>query len=355
MACVACSDHAADVGVGLRQLHLAPWGDVESTNGRFLVDELGSGELIAAFEKHGASVPIDVEHETLPGKAPATGSRGAVGWIEKVYAEPGRGLFALVRWSDKGREAIRSDAFRYVSPAFWIRKVDRRAVGLDSAALCTKPAIPQGNMERLAASRETTEQTMNTDGKVLLELSKALSLSDGADLVACRDALVKRLDQGKRDTEVAAAVRERLKLAADAGKAEVLLALSLSVEGNASAELTAMRAEAKEREAVELVDGFAKRNLITPAQRGDALALARESPDRLVALLKNAVPVAPLAMSTAPPNARREQIIRKARSEFQENPAHSKATDLRPFVNQSLRDAGLTTLSNTEARELMTA
>ncbi|MFH1107888.1 MAG: phage protease [Planctomycetota bacterium] len=140
-----------EVGDGLKQVKLSPWGKVESTNGDFIVDDEGVREILRTFAERGESLPIDIEHESLPERQPATGSRGAIGWIEEVLPEANRALYALIKWSDVGKQLIREDRFRYLSPVFLIRKDDRRVVGLHSAAITTLPAIPK--MERLRPMR----------------------------------------------------------------------------------------------------------------------------------------------------------------------------------------------------------
>ena len=46
---------------------IVPWGEVESTNGRFTVDEESGRLVVEAFEAHGCDLPIDYEHQTLGG------------------------------------------------------------------------------------------------------------------------------------------------------------------------------------------------------------------------------------------------------------------------------------------------
>ena len=73
--------HETDGGREMKTLHsaslasetipsrilLAPWGQVESTNGSFVVDDDAAQMAVAAFEEHGTDLPIDFEHQTLGG------------------------------------------------------------------------------------------------------------------------------------------------------------------------------------------------------------------------------------------------------------------------------------------------
>ena len=63
---------------------LAPWGDVESTNGSFVVDEESADLAKAAFADHATDTPIDYEHQTLGGSyASPNGQAPAAGWIRR--------------------------------------------------------------------------------------------------------------------------------------------------------------------------------------------------------------------------------------------------------------------------------
>jgi hypothetical protein len=124
-----------------------------------------------------------------------------------------------------------------------------------------------------------------------------------------------------------------------------------------STELTSMKQAESERVAVELVERYCQSNVLNKNDRSAyaaALALAREQPDRLHALLANAKPLAPLAMSRPPPNGPRDQIIGSARMEFTNSNA-GKVTTLRAFINQDLRASGLAELSADEVSALAIA
>ncbi|MFQ5494201.1 MAG: phage protease [Phycisphaerae bacterium] len=121
---------------------LAPWGTVESTNGRFVVDDESARLALQAFEEHGIDLPIDYEHQTLGGRYAAPDGRApAAGWIKKLIPEPGVGLMAHIEWTPRARAALAAREYRYLSPVAIIRKSDRKLIALHSAALTNKPAI----------------------------------------------------------------------------------------------------------------------------------------------------------------------------------------------------------------------
>ncbi len=121
---------------------IVPWGDVESTKGRFTVDE-ESGELaLKAFEKHGCDLPVDYEHQTLGGAYTSpSGQAPAAGWIKRLEAQPGEGISAEIRWTEPAIAQLSARQYRYLSPVAIIRQKDRKLVALHSVALTNKPAI----------------------------------------------------------------------------------------------------------------------------------------------------------------------------------------------------------------------
>jgi len=308
-----------EVGDGLKQLRLSPWGKVESTNGDFIIDDEGVPEILRTFAEHGTAVPIDVEHETLPERQPATGSRGAIGWIEKVFAEANKGLFGLVRWSDAGKALIRSDAFRYLSPVFLIRKDDRRVIALHSAAITTLPAI--GRMERLAASQNANAATT--------------AMTD-------------------ENAAIAQSVRERLGLPATANRDAVLLAMTVvGADDKAATELAAMKQAESQRTAVAMVQGFIGAGKLNPNDKPAveaATRLAMSDPGTLTAIFQNMIPQCPPGR-TNPPTGR-QTVIRLAEREYRDNVGHQRATSEVAFVANALREKGLPKLSERETSEL---
>jgi hypothetical protein len=310
----------ADLGDGLKTVKLAGWGRTESTNGDFIIDDEGVREILRTFSERAESLPVDVEHESLADRKPATGSRGAVGWLEKLWgSEAEKGLFALVRWSDTGKALIRSDAFRYLSPVFVIRKDDRKVVAVHSAAITTLPAI--GKMDRLAASQNASAETT--------------AMAD-------------------ENAAIAASVRERLGLPATANRDAVLLAMTVvGADDKAATELAAMRQAESQRTATAMVQGFIAAGKLNPNDRGAveaATRLALSDPGTLEAIFKNMVPQCPPGR-TNPPTSR-QTVIAMASRDYDSNVGHQKATSLLAFVANSLREGGFSKLTERETAEL---
>ena len=164
-----------------RSVLIAPWGEVRSASGTFVVDDESTRLVIEAFAAQGTDIPIDYEHQSLGGAfASPSGQAPAAGWIRGLRAvrpeEAGdgeAGLFADVEWTPPAREKLAAREYRYLSPVVLVRKSDRRVVALHSAALTNKPAIvgarPIVNRSGIERREEasmigTSDRVMGVDG-----------------------------------------------------------------------------------------------------------------------------------------------------------------------------------------------
>jgi len=305
-----------EVGDGVKTVRLAGWGSVESTRGTFIVDDEAARETITAFDGHGAEVPIDIEHSVLNESLPPE-QRGAIGWVTKIFSESGKGLFALVKWSDKGKGLIRSGAFQYLSPVFVIRKADRRVIALHSAAVTTKPAMVRA--ELLAASQNANAET-------------TAAVNENA--------------------AIAQSVRSALGLEADADAQTTLVAMSKLC-------IQAVHDERRAGELREILAPYVAKGILDPDSKysssrknyAEMLALAAINPELCKRVLDERVASMPRQGRTLAP-ADRQVVIGKAEREYRDNPGHRNATSLKAFVAQSLRDKGLPALTEVEAATL---
>ncbi len=364
---LACQTTAV-AGDGLRQVRLCPWGLVKSRNGDFLLDEESVRLIVERFQEHGTMVPCDFEHQTLAGEYMGPdGLARASGWVHKLWGTPGRGLFALVEWTERGREAIRNREYLYPSPTLTIRRSDNRAIELHSVALVTKPAIPAQDV--LAAKDQTLAQETTVEN--LLANQEAGPIADLAEQIKTRlgitegkmtleaflQAVLAKINAGageRGDTEVASSVRATLGLASDAGASEVTLALQMRV--NENAELTAMREAEADRQAKELVNKYVKANVLNPNDKPAmeaAMSLARERPDRLRAMLDGATPYVAPGRTTAPTG--RQHLIAKAAGNWRNDPSMQRTCNCEAAVNLALRDAGLEKLTDAERAQFVTS
>ncbi|GJM26002.1 MAG: hypothetical protein DHS20C16_24170 [Phycisphaerae bacterium] len=209
------------------KLVVAPWGQVESKSGTFVVDQESGDEAVAAFEAHGTDLPIDYEHQTLGGVySSPTGAAPAAGWITGLEVVAGEGLVASVTWTDQARELLVVKAYRYLSPVVLLRKSDRKVVAIHSVALTNKPAI-------VGMAAIVNHEIVH--------------------------------DVNEVDTEVAA-LRERLDVDGESDVATVLAA--------ASERIRLLEETSKVREVDAVIDRAMSDGKLSPAQRDWAMRLA---------------------------------------------------------------------------------
>ncbi len=276
---------------------VAPWGQVESTNGSFVVDDESAALVVDAFDEHGTDIPIDYEHQTLGGTySSPSGQAPAAGWIKKILSEPGVGILAEIEWTDRALEMLSSKEYRYLSPVAFIRKTDRKLAAIHSAALTNKPAIV-----------------------------------GMAPIVNCSNM---RVD----DVVPLVALRQELKLAEDADPHDILLA--------ASHRIVALEREVNDRHIANRITEAMRSGKLVEAQRAWAEALVAKEEGLFDEWFRTAPIIVAPGKLKEPHGAtgldtRRHTIAAKARAEFRTTPMLAGITDEKAFVASALNDAGL--------------
>ena len=276
---------------------VAPWGQVRSSAGAFVVDAESGRLVVEAFAAQGTDLPIDYEHQTLGGEyASPDGTAPAAGWITRLEAIAGEGIVATVNWTDEARRMIGAKEYRYLSPVALIRKSDRKLIGLHSAALTNKPAIAE--MAALVNRDEPAGETV------------------GAELAALRD----RLDlEGDGVAVVLKSARERIET---------------------------LETESARREAENAVATALSAGKLTEAQRAWAMETALQHRPVFDAWLANAPVVVPLGRTRPPaagssPAATEAATAAAARAEYRACPALGQITSEEAYVADAVsRRAG---------------
>lgn len=274
---------------------LAPWGQVESTNGTFIVDDESARMVIETFTSHQTDLPIDYEHQTLGGPySSPTGKAPAAGWIKALEAEAGVGLFASVAWTDAAVEHLAAGQYRYLSPVAVVRKSDRKLVALHSAALTNKPAI--AGMQPIVNHAAAGEGT-------------------------------------SRD-EVLVALRARLALDEACGEDDVLVA--------AHRRIADLEADRQRRDAEGRVDAAAQAGKLTEVQRPWAMQLAQRDSELFDQWAHTAPAVVPLGRTAAPlaagqASGARHRLEAIARTEYHAHPELAGLTSEEAYVADAIR------------------
>lgn len=113
--------------------HLAPYGNFEGRLGDETVtqvcDRPAFEQIINAFEPE---VLLDYEH-----RAENSDDTEAAGWIQQLTLRD-EGLFALIKFTDRGADAVSNRRLRFLSPV-WPLGDDGRPLRLKSCALTNTP------------------------------------------------------------------------------------------------------------------------------------------------------------------------------------------------------------------------
>ena len=288
------STHLATSRVPTR-VRIAPWGEVDSTSGRFIVDEESARLVVEAFKRHETDLPIDYEHQTLGGAyASPTGQAPAAGWIKRIEVVPNDGIYAEVEWTAPALEQLAAKQYRYLSPVALVRKSDRKLIGIHSVALTNKPAI------------------------------------------VGMDPLVNRADA---ETALES-LRDHLKLEATSDVETILVA--------ADRRFDALHRDHELREAEEQVRVAVRSGKVTPAQREFAVRLALRDSELFDEWVRTTPVVVPLGRTTPPETtlavASQHGLTAKARLEFRANPALADLTSEEAFVADALRQQDARTI-----------
>jgi phage I-like protein len=290
----------------------------------YRVDDVAMNAMIQSFESKGLDMVIDYEHQSLTGdRAPAAG------WIKELEARDD-GLWGRVEWTPAGREYIANREYRYMSPVFWVETDTDRPVLLDSVALTNRPRIkdypPIVNkrgagmdfLKRLigifkladGASEEDVVQHANkllevnsTLGKALAKLAALVGLDEKAEPDKVVEGVTMEVNRAKAaggdKVLIPNSVLGLLGLPDTAGESEVTGAIQGLKAGSGQhadlvKEINALKKEAAQRKARDLVEGGVAAGKITPDQKAWALKYAETDPKGFEAYLNTAPQVVPV-------------------------------------------------------------
>ena len=208
-----------------------------------------------------------------------------------------------------------------------------------------------------ADDKDQSKDTAAAELEVLRKIKTVLEIGGDVSPLAVLRAALEKLesvlgeapdDENEANSAIAASVREVLELAPDAGKNEIILAMTTRGTG-ADAALAAMRESEADRLAKERVDEYVKGNVLNPfdeRQMHAAMSLAKENPDQFEALLSRATPIVPPGRTT-PPSSRQILIV-NAESDWKGDPRMQAACSCEAAINLALREAGMKGLSEDE-------
>lgn len=337
---------------------VAALGDNPSSSGAFKLTREGAAKIISAFKENGVKIPVDYEHQTVGGRfSSPDGKAPAAGWIDdlQVYsAEEApydgiEGLWAHVDWTTEAFDLIVARKYAYLSPVLDVDVKTSEAVELHSMALTNIPAMR--NAPKVAAKKEAHAATGNPQGPVAPGSSSGGDNPGGSVVKEMMEKLrlAVGLQDGASDEEIIGAALERLSVKEEENKTEVeTLKKSL---GDLAEKLSRTEFDA-------MIDGAVRDGKMTPGElRTSREALYRffkSSPNECRTLIAGRVPVAAGA-ATEPvpePAQKRAMVIHKASAEWGSERSLHLLCDRDAYVDDQLREAGLSSLTDDERKGL---
>jgi phage I-like protein len=223
---------------------LVPAGQVVGRDGREWVND--SPQLVLdAFAAGSADLPLDMEHATEL-KAPQGEPAPAVGWIQELQIRDGQ-IWGRVDWTEAGRNAVESKAYRYISPVFVFERASKRVVALTSAALTNRP-----NLFLQALNGKENSMTLE-------ELLAALGLPKGTTF----EAALAHIGKIKGDLVTATNAAASPSLDKFVPRADYDAALARAT--NAEQGLADLNKQAKDKDITAAIDKALAEGKITPA------------------------------------------------------------------------------------------
>lgn len=306
-----CSLTLSDAG----ELQLIPAVPFRGIDGRpadaphWVIDAKIAANVIAFNSARTTPLVIDYEHQTL-NKEKNGQPAPAAGWFggADMFWRDGEGLFAKADLTQRAKDYIDADEYRFLSPVFYYKKGTGEILGLHSAALTNTPNIDgMAELAIAAASAEleqlTNEQEMTMDIEDLLEQLRWLlnlpTLATKDEVVAELQKAVAAIKQSN-PTETAAANFSLVGLlsAKDASLAALSAATPdlskfapVEAMQQLQTEVAALRAEKVEREVDGVVVAALSAGKLLPPQEKWARDLGKVNMAALAAYLESAQPI----------------------------------------------------------------
>ncbi len=158
----------------------------ESSKGSFIFDEAAAQQVMANYGKHGADIPLDLEHLSLDPMSPRLDAHDARAWFG-LEVRNGELWAVNVRWTPDGERRLRDKTQRYVSPAFDVDD-DGRIVDILNVALTALPAT-HNPYALIAASKRPVKLSGESQSMSPENIQSAIDAIEGSDAAKALEIL----------------------------------------------------------------------------------------------------------------------------------------------------------------------
>lgn len=277
------------LGSDTGRAHLLPAGSFETRDARAgtrawtLTDAQGQA-LATKLSSHHKRVAFQIDYEHQVFKSAANGQPApAAGWANSFEWKSGLGLFATdVQWTPRGKEALASGEYRYISPVLLHTKTGEIDT-VFNAALVAVPALAlnPATLAALSAVATLVDPTQQpslsppepTPMTLAEQLRAALGCAaDTPDATLLTSVASLQAAHARVTTELAALKAAPVSASAAPSTDPVTLAAMSAM----NVEIAALKAQANARDVTELVSAAVAAGKLIPESR--PLSQARPSP-----------------------------------------------------------------------------
>jgi phage I-like protein len=243
-------------------LMLLPAGVSRGVDGRGPYNLDRPAAVVAASMESGRPLAFDYNHQTVFASLQGQESP-ASGWIDQLDVRDGA-IWGHIDWTERGRLAVASKEYRYVSPAFKHDKAGR-VERLVSAGLVNAPnltELPAINAQLRAISAHHVQPGDSSPMDKLLQARLAAALGLASDVSV--DAIVTHAEANRT-------------LATGAPDPSLYVPMAAFTE--LQTQVGTLRESASVAHASSLVNAASKAGKLTPAMRDWGLSYASQNPD----------------------------------------------------------------------------
>jgi len=127
------------------------FGETSTTQGPYYMEKENAKEVLTTYMKRGTDLYIDFNHASLDPRTPDDGVAAA--WFDLDMKEDGIHM-VNIKWTDRGKEYLKKDEYRYLSPVIRLDK-NNKVIRLVNVALTNLPSTD--NLEPLTELSERIE------------------------------------------------------------------------------------------------------------------------------------------------------------------------------------------------------
>lgn len=181
-------------------------GPNATTKGEFIFDEQAARDVMAAYQKHGNDVMLDLEHLSLESPIESRNfDPDARGWC-RLELRNGELWAVGVTWTPDGEARLRDKRQRYVSPAFEFDRESRRITSVLNIAITALPATDHTAPLVAANATALAGEKPIMSPEQFAQIAEALGLGADAnveDVLATVAAMVKKIQDAANGNEPA--------------------------------------------------------------------------------------------------------------------------------------------------------